>query len=371
MKSSAHLTKKYIDLKLVLLLAGFYALYDLVFIIKTAFLMKHGPDKMEGFSWFHFLLENILFDFLIVVGFMVLIAISTKRFLNKNYSWTKIILIHIIFSLLMGIVIRLIFDFYLIMIGKISFDNFDIYKSFYGFIYVLDLNFLIYFAMVFIIYTYYYVKEVKKAEYKQSELKTQLVNARMKMLSSQLQPHFLFNTLNCISVLTDLDGKKAKDTIADLSDFLREILYEKESDKISLEKELHILGHYLNIIKVRFSDHLEIIKEIDQNLLSKKIPSLLLQPIMENCIKHGFSYDHTYLTIHLKIYGQDGIMVISVENNGAPLDQSHSVFLKSGMGMSNLDDRLNNLYGNEYVFEIKNNPNGPGVKTIIKIPLES
>lgn len=371
MKTSHRKPKKYIDRKLVLLLAGFYALYDLVFIIKTAFLEKYSMDRMPNFSWQHFLLENILFDYLIVVGFMVLIAISTKRFLNKNYSWTKIILLHIVISLLMGIVIRLIFDAYLMLIGKIPLEDYAIFRSVFGFVYVLDLNFLIYFAMVFIIYTYYYVKEVKKAQHKQSQLKTQLVNTRMKMLSSQLQPHFLFNTLNCISVLTDLDGKKAKDTIADLSDFLREILYEKESDKISLEKELHILEHYLNIIKVRFSDHLEIIKEIDQTLLSKKVPALLLQPIMENCIKHGFSYDHTHLTIHLKIYRHDGSLVINVENNGAPLGQSHGVLLKGGMGMSNLDDRLNNLYGNEYVFEIKNNSSGQGVETIIKIPLEN
>lgn len=369
MKNSDPLRKRHIDLKLVFLLAGFYALFDLVFIAKTAYQKSFGMAEMKDFSWRHFLIENILFDYVIVVSFMILIAISTQRLLRKNYSWTKIILIHILFSLLIGIVIRLIFDFYLILAGKI--EVFDFKQSLFRFMYVIDMNFLIYFAMVFIIYTYFYVGEVKKAEKKQAKLKTQLVNARMKMLSAQLQPHFLFNTLNCISVLTDIDGKKAKDTIADLSDFLREILYENESDKIPLEKELRILEHYLNIIKIRFSDHLKIKIDIDETLLSNKVPALLLQPILENCIKHGYSYDHTDLTIWIKIFAEDANMVIIIGNDGAPINGSATVFLKNGLGLVNLKDRLSNLYGNSYLFNVQNKTNPSGVETIIKIPLEN
>ena len=295
---------KYIDLRLVLLLAGFYALFDLVLIVKTLYMVSSEIEKSTNFSWKNFLIDNLLFDYIIVVSYMTLIGISTKRFLRKNYSWIKIISTHILFSLLIGLVIRLLFDFYLILIGKISFAEYDFEGSLYRFMYVIDLNFLIYFAMVFMIYTYYYLKEVKKAEKKQGNLEIQLVNTRMKMLSSQLQPHFLFNTLNSIAVLTDIDAEKAKDTIADLSDFLREILYDNESNKITLEKELRILEYYINILNVRFSEHLKIFKEIDASLLQKMVPSLLLQPILENSIKHGYNYDHTDLNIHINIYAQ-------------------------------------------------------------------
>ncbi len=359
--------RKYIDTKLVLVLAGFYALFDVVLTSKIYYMQSNGSEKMS-FNWYDFLIFNLLFDYVIVLSFMILIAISTKRFLNKNYSWAKIISIHIIFSLLMGIVIRMVIDLYTLATGTINYEQYNIHKSFDRFMAVIDLNFLIYFAMVSIIYTYYYIKEVKKAEKKQNQLKTQLVDTRMKMLSSQLQPHFLFNTLNSIAVLTDIDAGKAKDTIADLSDFLREILYDNDNHTIPLEKELRVLEYYLNILKVRFSDHLAITQAIDDTLLAKQVPALLLQPILENSIKHGYSYDHTDLEVHISIFSEGKHLVIKVENNGALLSVSHAVLLKKGMGLANINDRLKNLYGTDYFFEISNKADGTGVQTLIKIP---
>ena len=357
---------KYIDLKLVLLLAGFYLLFDLVVIVKVAYNTWVGPDRM--YSWYNFLIHNLLFDYVIVVSYMTLIAISTKRFLNKNYSWVKIISIHTIFSILIGWVIRLAIDLYFLLIGKVSFQDYDFQESVFKFMYVIDLNFLIYFAMVFIIYTYYYLKQVKEAEKQRGMLESQLVNTRMKMLSSQLQPHFLFNTLNSISVLVDLDASKAKDTIADLSDFLREILYNTDSNRINLVQELTILEYYLNILNVRFSDHLTIIKKVDESLLSHRVPALLLQPLIENSIKHGYSYDHTDLTITISVQKVKDKVEIRVENDGEGISESHDVLMKNGVGLVNINDRLHNLYGDDYYFKIKNKEDNSGVVTIIRIP---
>ncbi|MCG9972135.1 sensor histidine kinase [Christiangramia crocea] len=363
------LKRKYIDLKLVLLLAGFYLMFDIVLLVKVAYMRNYMPgDSPDYFSWTDFLVHNLLFDYIIVVSYMTLIAISTKRFLNKNYSWVKIISIHTIFSILIGLIIRLIFDFYSIIAGRVSLADFDLRKSINAFVYVIDLNFLIYFAMVFIIYTYYYLKQVKEAEKRHSKLESQLVNTRMKMLSSQLQPHFLFNTLNSIAVLTDIDAAKAKDTIADLSDFLREILYSSDSNRISLDEELRILEYYLNIVNVRFSDHLTITKEIDNSLLVKRVPALLLQPLIENSIKHGYSYDHTNLNIKISVYEEGKYLVIKVENDGAPISQTHAELMKKGVGLTNINDRLKNLYHDNYFFEIRNKADGSGVETLIKIP---
>ncbi|RZS90476.1 sensor histidine kinase [Aquimarina brevivitae] len=362
--------RNYIDTKLVLVLAGFYALFDVVLVSKILYMRSYGKEKMD-FDWYDFLLYNLLFDYIIVVSFMVLIAISTKRLLNKNYSWVKIISIHIIFSLLIGIVIRFVIDLQTLVTGTITYEDYNIQKSLYGFMAVIDLNFLIYFAMVSMIYAYYYIKVVKEVEKKQNQLKVQLVDTRMKMLSSQLQPHFLFNTLNSIAVLTDIDASKAKDTIADLSDFLREILYDNDNHTITLEKELRVLKYYLNILKVRFSDHLVINQEIDEGLLSSQVPALLLQPILENSIKHGYSYNNTDLEVNIIIFSERKHLVIKVENNGALLQESHTVLLKKGMGLANINDRLRNLYGKDYFFEISNKPDNTGVQTLIKIPFKN
>ena len=361
--------KKYIDFKLVLLLAGFYGLFNVVYILKTAYMLAHFPE-MRKFSWYHFLVFNIMIDWLVVVFYMTIIAISTKRFLHKNYSWVKIISIHVIFSILIGFIIRLIFDLFGILSGQFAFEDYQLEESFNRFVAVVDLNFLIYFAMTFIIYTYYYVKQVKEAEKHRAQLETQLVNTKMKMLSSQLQPHFLFNTLNSIAVLADIDKELAKDTIADLSDFLREILYSGEENEIPLEQELRTLEYYLNILNVRFSDHLIIRKEIDQNLLSKKVPALLLQPLLENSIKHGYSYDHTDLIVVISVFSEGKELVIKVENNGERLSAPQEEVFRKGMGLSNIDARLHNLYGNDYSFVIQNKGQEDGVQTVVRIPLK-
>jgi LytS/YehU family sensor histidine kinase len=247
-------------------------------------------------------------------------------------------------------------------------EEYQVEESFTRFMIVVDLNFLIYFAMTFIIYTYYYVKQVKEAEQHRAQLETQLVNARMKMLSSQLQPHFLFNTLNSIAVLADLDKEKAKDTIVDLSDFLREILYSGDENVIPLERELRTLEYYLNILNVRFSDHLKITQEIEEDLLSKKVPALLLQPILENSIKHGYSYEHTDLEINIRIYSEKNEIVIEVINDGAGLTEEQEELMKKGKGLANINARLANLYGTNYSFTIRNKKEGTGVETVVRIP---
>ncbi|WP_424493817.1 sensor histidine kinase [Salinimicrobium sp. GXAS 041] len=364
---AASAIKNYIDTKLILLLGGFYALFDVVYIVKFGYMRTYYVQ--ETFEpWYDFLVFNVLIDWFTVVTYMSLIAVSTKRFLYKNYSWVKIICIHTIFSILIGLIIRLIFDFIGIITERISWSEYEISYSLHRFMAVIDLNFLIYFAMVFIIYTYYYVKQVKEAESQRRILETQLVNTRMKMLSSQLQPHFLFNTLNSIAVLADLDASKAKDTIADLSDFLREILYSSETNEITLEKELQTLDYYLNILNIRFSDHLKITRDIDEAILSTKIPALLLQPLIENSIKHGYSYGHTDLEIYISAYREGKYIVLKVENDGEKITEEHAGLLKKGVGLANLNDRLKNLYGNHYSFEVRNRQGVEGVETVIKLP---
>ena len=100
----------------------------------------------------------------------------------------------------------------------------------------------------------------------------------------------------------------------------------------------------------------------------KKVPALLLQPLIENSIKHGYSYDHTDLEIIVSIYEENSQLVISVKNNGAPVNQSHKELMKKGVGLVNINDRLKNLYGDSYYFEIRNRKNTSGVETLIRIP---
>lgn len=360
--------KKNIDLKLVLLLAAFYTLFDVVYLAKIAYVRNFIANEVKE-TWTEIIVYYVLIDWIIVISYMTFISISTKRLLDKKYSWVRIFIMHTVLSIFIGLVIRFVFDIQGILMGSFSIEQYSFKESIDRLILVMDFNFLIYFAMVFIVYTYHYLKRVKESEKQKNMLESQLVNTRMKMLSSQLQPHFLFNTLNSIAVLVEMDAKKAQNTIADLSDFLREILYSSDNYLVPLEKELKILNHYLNILSVRFSDHLIVKKDIEDGLLQHQVPSLLLQPVIENSVKHGYSYNHTNLSILVEIYSKNGRMHIRVGNNGEPLSQSQEELLEKGVGLSNIKDRLANLYGTEYSFEIRNRNSGEGVETLISIPL--
>lgn len=358
---------KYLDLKLVLLLAAFYTLFNVVYIGKIAYMRTFVMKEVRE-TWSEIIFHNILYDWLIVVIYMTIVAISTKRMLDKNYSWVKIFLLHTFFSILIGFVIRFVVDLQGILRGYMSFADYSLKEGITRMMFVIDLNFLIYFAMIFIIYTYYYLKQVKEAEKQKGLLETQLVNTKMKMLSSQLQPHFLFNTLNSISVLVEMDAKKAQNTIADLSDLLRELLYSDDDYQVSLKKELRMLDYYLNILNVRFSDHLLIEKQIDQNLMEHKVPALILQPLVENSVKHGYSYDHSSLKIIISIFRDKKFLILRVANNGKLLSDKQVKLLNQGVGLANIRDRIFTLYGDNAEFIIRNRKQQDGVETIIKIP---
>lgn len=321
------------------------------------------------YSMWEIIVNGYLVDWIIVVAFMSLIAISTKRLIVKKVPWKNIFLLHLLLSIFLGVIIRLVVILYSVLTGELSLSDLNWRENVTSFMHVIDLNFLIYFAMIFIIYVYYYIDQIREVEEKRGLLEAQLLNTRMKMLTSQLQPHFLFNTLNSISSLVEIDAKLAKDTIADLSDFLREILYNSDAKFIPLHKELTVLEYFINIVNVRFSDHLKIEKEIDPDLLNIHIPAMILQPIVENSIKHGYSYDHTDLEIKLSILKQNGSILLKVENNGKQITENSEELINSGVGLSNLKERLYNLYGDSHTFIMRNKLDGTGVETLIQIPI--
>ncbi len=182
-----------------------------------------------------------------------------------------------------------------------------------------------------------------------------------------MQPHFLFNTLNNITAMLKTDQDRAQDTIVDLSDFLRETLELKDQNSILVKKELQLLNNYLRIIKTRFSDQLKITQKIDPSTLSIRMPPLVLQPILENSIKHGFGSLNKILLINISIKCSPDWLKIEITNNGAPVEEIDNIF-KIGLGMSNLKERLENIYQTKHIFKIENLPSGSGVKTTLKLP---
>ncbi|WP_228853321.1 sensor histidine kinase [Aegicerativicinus sediminis] len=356
--------RKFIDWRLIAILAVFYTLFDLVYIGKGYLLSMLGFGR-DGSTFGTVLLGGFVLDWIVVICFMTLIAISTKYFIRKRKPWSIIIAVHILGSIFIGFLIRLISDFNLFLNDKLH-TGYELKRSLAAFIAVLDLNFLIYFAMVGIIYTFYYVKQVRESEQRRIQVEDQLTETKLKLLNSKLQPHFLFNTLNTISSLMSIDTQKAQNTISDLSSFLRDILYTK-STTIKLRKELEVLNTYLEILHTRFGDHLNIEKEINPSCLKLLVPPLIIQPIIENAVKHGYSPQHSSLTIKLIIKCNSEYLQIRVWNNGAAIDTSKDYF-NSGVGLKNTKDRLETLYQDNFEFYLQNSADGEGVETFIEIP---
>src|SRR5712664_791058 len=173
-----------------------------------------------------------------------------------------------------------------------------------------------------------------------------LLKARMDALSSQINPHFLFNTLNTVSALIRFDPDSARGVVLKLSNILRRLLRKHETF-VPLREELQFIDDYLDIEVARFGrDNLEIVKQIDEEALEAFVPSMLLQPIVENCLKHGLAPKIDGGKIQLRTTNRDGRLRIEIEDNGVGISEEKMphVYVE-GIGLSNVRERLRVLYG--------------------------
>jgi two-component system LytT family sensor kinase len=194
-----------------------------------------------------------------------------------------------------------------------------------------------------------------------------LLKARMDALSSQINPHFLFNTLNTVSSLIRFDPDAARGVVLKLSNILRRLLRKHETF-VPLREELRFIDDYLDIEVARFGrDNLEIIKSIDEEALEAFVPSMLLQPVVENCLKHGLAPKIDGGKIQLRTATRDGRLRIEIEDNGVGISEEKMphVYVE-GIGLSNVRERLRVLYGADFRLEIESHT---GQGTVIRIDI--
>ncbi|WOD42153.1 sensor histidine kinase [Hwangdonia lutea] len=354
--------KKYLDFKLIGILSLVYLLFVIIYSSKNAYLRVLVQRKTD---WGEFVFGNVL-DWCLITIFMVFIAITTKYLMSKKTKLILIALIHLFFSFFIGaftIGVSLGVDILRDPSVKFSFEELCI-----SFIRLVDLHFLIYISLVALIYMYYYLKKVEESKIQTIKLQEQLSKSQLKFLQSQMHPHFLFNTLNGIHSLMDINIEKSKSMVVDLSDLLRNVLDKKDDNLIELQEELEILKKYIQIKKTRFSDQLNIHLNTEAGLENVLVPNMLIQPIVENSTKHGYSDNHISLDIFISIYKKNENLVIKVENNGTALKDTLSELLKKGTGLSNIKERLLTLYKENHELSIDNSNNK--VVTKISFPIE-
>jgi two-component system, LytTR family, sensor kinase len=211
-----------------------------------------------------------------------------------------------------------------------------------------------------------------RIQIKLEEQERLLLHARMEALQNQINPHFLFNTLNSISSLVRFDPDMAREVISKLATILRRLLNTSETFA-PLREEFEFIDNYLDIEVVRFGrDKLRVVKELDPRSLDVVVPSMLLQPLVENSIKHGLSPKVEGGSIYLRSRLSDSRLIIEVEDDGvgmggAQLEESSS-WVGMGIGMANISERLQVLYGNTARMTIDSHE-GKGTLIRIRLPL--
>lgn len=225
----------------------------------------------------------------------------------------------------------------------------------------------VYLAIVAVIYVITHYESLRRHELAASRLEGQLAQAHLQMLKMQLHPHFLFNTLNAISALMHRDVDAADRMITQLSDLLRLALEKDERHQVRLDAELDFLHHYLAIEQIRFHDRMQVEIDVAPECLGAQVPRLILQPLVENAIRHGIAMRSAAGRLHISARRRDGRLALTVADDGPGLPPGRP--LRPGVGLANTQARLEQLYGNDYVLELVNADEG-GLEVRLDIPFE-
>ena len=208
----------------------------------------------------------------------------------------------------------------------------------------------VYILMVLVYYLFmYYLNFMDKIKL-EAELKTNVKVAELNLLKSQINPHFLFNSLNSISALTATESKMAQEMVQKLSDFLRVSISERPDAHRKFSEELENISKYLDIEKVRFGDRLVVEQNVARKCLDASVPSLILQPLVENAIKHGVSQSLGTVTIRITADCFQGYLKVQLENDYDAEDQQPAD--GGGIGLQNIMQRLKLIFGRDDLITI-------------------
>lgn len=227
---------------------------------------------------------------------------------------------------------------------------------------------LIYWTILGVTHALRYYGKFRENQLKAARLEAQLARAELEALEMQLHPHFLFNTLNSIAVLMRRDVEAAGRMLNRLSDLLRLTLERAGEQLVPLKDELEILHGYLQIQETRFEDRLTVSFAIEPEALHLRVPNLILQPLVENSIRHAIAPHAAPGTIEVQARRADGMLLLQVRDDGPGLPFNARA-VQEGIGLSNTRERLQVLYGAAHRFELRNLEGG-GLEVTLGIPLD-
>jgi two-component system LytT family sensor kinase len=295
-------------------------------------------------------------------SFTPLILHLSRRFRLGEGKTGRHILAHVGASLLFSVVSMSVFILLTPYVVKVEPRPFLVQLQ-QMFFFNIHIDFLRYWAVVGIEHVLRDARQARERELAASQLRAELAEAKLEVLKRQLHPHFLFNTLNSISMLMFENVTLANRMLLRLSELLRAGLTTDSPHEVSLERELAFLERYLDIERIRFGDRLTIDVDVDPATLGARVPNLILQPLVENAIRYGVGSVDRASTINIRAERSGGELRLHVRDDGPGLPRNP----RRGVGLSNTEARLRQLYGNDQRLELIT-PGDGGLLVSIAIP---
>jgi len=312
----------------------------------------------ENVIWLELFIKELPLFYIWAIFTPFLIWLCSTFRIDK-IKWLKNSLLHFCFAILLGFTVRGLYNITLYYIEQpitqpLNWDRIFIYT-----IAQFDYDILIYFVVILIIHAINYYQILQEEKLKSAKLKSALLSSQLETLKIQLQPHFLFNTLNTISVLVKEDVSKAGETIELLGDLLRNTLRKTNTQFHSVKDELDFIKDYLKIEEIRFGERLKVTYNTDDKARSAKIPSLLLLPLVENAIKHGISKKKNSGILIISIEVNNNRVEIIIEDDGPGIGNDPLNSKNLGIGLNITIKRLESIYNSFYQLSlVKSNPTG-------------
>ena len=350
----------------VALIFGIWTFIGLVFSLQWYFASFRSEQPVE---WTRALYVQMSWSYLWALATPLVLWLA-RRFPIDKQTWLRNSLLNLLAATLLSFVVGIIGHIiFFLKYGRAAGRTYMFENSLRFAVSNYTEGMGVYLLIVFLVMAYSYYQRYRQGELRASQLETQLSQAQLQALKMQLHPHFLFNTLHSISALLHKDTDSARKMITRLGDFLRLTLENSGTQEVTLQQEMEFLRCYLEIERVRFQDRLTTRVFVDPDALDHYVPNLILQPIVENAIRHAVAPRSTPGELEISAKQEDGFLRIRIRDNGPGLPMNRTVdsLFKKGLGLMNTQTRLDRLYGVRHRFEIANDPEG-GLAVTLEIP---
>ena len=353
-----------------------------LFVIATAFgisstLQAHWMDKLELHPHViqdavaRLLVLNLVYWYIPALLAPLIMAFALRHPFDRM-RWPRQLALHVTAALSYSIVHTTIMMAVraLLLMGQPLPPDFPGWRNYALLAYLTQLDWLLmtYLFLIGLAYALAYRRESEARALNTSQLETRLVEAQLQALQRQLHPHFLFNTLNTVSGLIRTDPDAADTMIDRLGDLLRMTLHKSGIQEVSLKEELDVLGKYVEIERTRFGNRLTVDLRVQPETLDAQVPSLVLQPLVENAIRHGIAPNARPGWIAVRAERDNGDLLLQVLDNGDGLPPDRLMAMNRGVGLDNTRARLEHLYRDRFEFTFSNVERGFCVT--IRIPFE-